>query len=341
MMLAIHSKSGSFSDRWIAYCERMGVPFKVVNCYETNIIEQLAGCDALMWHHHHADYKDVLFAKQLLISLQQAGIKVFPNLATNWHFDDKVGQKYLFESIGVPFVQSFVFYEKKTAVKWAKGTNYPKVFKLRGGAGSANVSLVRNQREAIKKIKKSFGRGYSAFNRIGNLKDRYNKYKSGHDTLFGLLKGIGRLFMTTEYGKMHGTEKGYAYFQSFIPNNEFDTRIVVVGNRAFALIRGVREGDFRASGSGKISYDPSRVNLEMVKMAFKVNEILKTQSIAFDFVLDNGKPLIVEISYCYAIEAYDNCRGFWDQNMNWHEGRFNPQEWMVENLIKEMKDQAK
>ncbi len=342
MKIAIHPRLGSFSDRWIAFCKSKNIPFIEVNCCDSNIIEQIKDCDALLWHHAHGTYPDILLAKHLLYSVQNSGIFVFPDYNTCWHFDDKVSQKYLLEGIGAPLVPSYVFYEKKKALEWANSTSYPKVFKLRGGAGSANVRLIKSKKQAFGTINIAFGKGFSGFDRLGYFKDRYNKYKSGIDTFTGVLKGIARIFITTQFGRMHGREKGYVYFQDFIPNNDYDTRIIVIGERAFAIVRGVRKGDFRASGSGKISYDPAKVDLEMIKIAFDVNDKLKTQSIAFDFILDDGKPLIVEISYAYAIEAYDKCPGYWDKNLNWHEGQFNPQEWMIENLIEqvEMSDRS-
>ncbi|MFW5983226.1 MAG: hypothetical protein ACOCQ4_01900, partial [bacterium] len=145
--IAIHY-TGLFSERWIEYCEQNGIDYKVVNCYETDIISQISECDAFMWHHYQADYRDVLFAKQLLFSLQVAGKKVFPDFNTTWHFDDKIGQKYLLEAIGAPVVPSYVFYTKREALAWIESTTFPKVFKLRGGAGSENVQLVKNQHEA-------------------------------------------------------------------------------------------------------------------------------------------------------------------------------------------------
>lgn len=66
-----------------------------------------------MWHFSHIDYRDMLFAKQLLYSIQLMGKKVFPDFNTVWHFDDKVGQKYMFEAIGVPFIPTYVFMIKK------------------------------------------------------------------------------------------------------------------------------------------------------------------------------------------------------------------------------------
>lgn len=128
MKIAIHNRPGSFSDSWIEYCKRNHIDYKLVNAYGNDIVEQVKDCDAFMWHHHHADYRDNLFAKQLLFSLQISGIKVFPDFNTGWHFDDKVGQKYMLEAIDAPMVQSFVFYTKAEALQWIEHTDFPKVF---------------------------------------------------------------------------------------------------------------------------------------------------------------------------------------------------------------------
>src|SRR5690606_24969951 len=117
--------------------------------------------------------------KKILFALEHAGIKVFPDFKTGWHFDDKVAQKYLLEAINAPLVPSYVFYDKQQALNWAKKTIYPKVFKLKGGAGSANVKLVRSESEAIKLINIAFGKGFSQFNRLDNFKESLRKYKEG------------------------------------------------------------------------------------------------------------------------------------------------------------------
>ncbi|SFU37330.1 Carbamoyl-phosphate synthase L chain, ATP binding domain [Porphyromonadaceae bacterium KHP3R9] len=334
MKIAIHHRPGSFSDRWIAYCQQKSIDYKIVNCYDSDIVEQLKDCDALMWHHHHADYKDALTAKRILFALEHAGVKVFPNFHTGWHFDDKVAQKYLLEAIDAPLVPSYVFYDIKEALDWATATTYPKVFKLKGGAGAANVKLVRSKKDAIKLINTAFGKGFSQFNRLGNLKERYRKYKSGKDTLLGVAKGVGRLIIPTEFAKLQSRERGYVYFQEFIPDNKFDIRIVVIGGeRAAGEKRYVRKNDFRASGSGDFNYED--IDLKAVEIAFDVSKRLNLQSVAFDFVLDSNKqPLIVEMSYGFGVEGISNAPGYWDSTLNWHEGKFNPQEWMVEEILK-------
>lgn len=334
MKIALHKGSNDFSDYWIKYCDNNDIPYKLVNAYDNNIVEQIEDCNAFMWHHYHDDYRDLLFAKQLLYSLQKKGLKVFPNFDTTWHFDDKVGQKYLLEAIGAPLVPSYVFYTKKEALEWVNRTEFPKVFKLRGGAGSANVKLAKNKNQAIKFVNKAFRKGFTQFDRFGYLKERYSKWRQGKDTFIGVCKGFARLFISTEFSKMHHREKGYVYFQDFIPNNSFDIRVVVVGDKAFALKRLVRKGDFRASGGGNIVYDKNQIDERCVKIAFEVNNKINSQSIAYDFIFDENKiPLIVEISYGYYAPAYDKCEGYWDRNLMWHKGEnFDFCGWMVETV---------
>ena len=44
--------------------------------------------------------------------------------------------------------------------------------------------------------------------------------------------------------------------------------------------------------------------------------------------------LVVELSYGFAMHGYDDCSGYWTDDMSWHEGKFNPQGWMVDEMVK-------
>ena len=292
---------------------------------------------------YHKSYKDQLFAKQLLYSLQTAGVRVFPDFNTAWHFDDKVGQKYLLEAVGAPLVPSYAFYTKHEALKWINKTDFPKVFKLRGGAGAENVKLVHSKTEARKLVKKAFGQGFKQYNATSSIKERWRKYRLGKSGFKDVLKGIIRLIFPPDYARMISPEKGYVYFQNFIPNNNSDIRVVVVGDKAFALKRLTRKGDFRASGSGNIIYRKEEIDERCVKIAFEVNEKLKAQSIAYDFVFDNdNNPLIVEISYGYSVNAYDHCEGYWTVDMQWHAGEnFDFCGWLVEGVVEDINGDKK
>jgi glutathione synthase/RimK-type ligase-like ATP-grasp enzyme len=333
MKIGIHYHQGSFSSRWIKYCEEKGISYKIVDCYKSDIIEQLNDCEAFMWHFHHAGPKDCLFAKQLLFSVQASGKKVFPDFNTVWHFDDKLGQKFLLEIINAPLVPCYVFYSRKNALEWVQNTSFPKVFKLRGGAGSQNVRLIKDKKHAIRLIKKAFRRGFKN-NSVASPKELIRLFWLDKASIFNIFKGIARLFILTKFGKVSGRERGYIYFQDYVPDNDSDTRIVVIGNRAFAIKRLVRKNDFRASGSGSILYAKYEIDERCVEIAFELTKKLKAQCLAYDFIFDEkNTPLIVEISYGFGIEAYDPCPGYWDRDLNWHEGSFNPQYWMIEDLI--------
>lgn len=336
MKVAIHHWQGGFSDHWINYCKNNNISYKLVNAYSNSIIQDLEDCDFFMWHHRNYDYRDALFAKQLLYSLQKKGIKTFPDYNTNWHFDDKVGQKYLLEAVNAPLVPSYVFYTKKEALQWIEQTGFPKVFKLRGGSGSSNVKLVKSKKEAIKLVKKSFGRGFSQFDRLTHLSFRVSNFKAGTEGFSAVLKGVARIFIGKDYSNQYPKEKGYIYFQKFIPNNLFDTRIVVInGEIAAAERRFVRDNDFRASGSGMYSYED--IDPNMLKIAFEVANILNLQSVAFDFVLDEDKnPLIVEISYGFGTAGIRNVPGYWNSQLDWIEKKFRPEEFIIERLLKKI-----
>lgn len=340
MKIAIHHRPGSFSDRWIEYCKKNDIDYKIVNAYSNDIVEQLSDCDAFMWHHHHSNIADSLFARQLIYSLEAKGVCCFPNFNTTWHFDDKVGQKYLLESVKAPLVPSYVFYSRKDANKWVANTSFPKVFKLRGGAGAVSVSLARTKKEGYKLVKKAFGKGFPHHTLKTLLSENYRRYQEGKMSLWALIKSVCAYYIRpSDYRKLCVPDRGYIYFQDFIPNNNYDIRVCVVDNKAFALKRLVRKGDFRASGSGNIIYDKNQIDEHCVKVALDTNEKLKMQSVAFDFVFDkDNNPLIVEISYGYSTAAYDKCEGYWDSKLVWHPGEcFDFCGWMVEEVIRRKK----
>lgn len=339
-MIAIHNNKSKhlFHYLWIDYCEKNSIPYKLVDCYANDIVEELKGCSALMWHYHQAGFKDIVMAKSLLFSLEQSGMPVFPDFNTAWHFDDKVGQKYLLEALHIDLVKTWVFYDTATATQWIEQTSFPKVFKLRGGAGSQNVQLVPSKKEAHALVSKAFGKGFPAYDGWESLQERYRKWRLGKASFVEVIKGMVRLVQPPRYAKVMGNEMNYLYFQEFIPNNDSDIRIIVIDGKAFGIKRMNRENDFRASGSGFIRYEKEQIDEIFVKEAFAIHKKLQAQCLAYDFVYDaNKKPLLIEISYGFANAGYNDCEGYWDEQMHWYEGTFNPYGWMVDLMMNDGK----
>ncbi len=338
MKIAIHFTHMYFSQGWIDYCENNQIDYQLVNCYDTDIIRQLKDCDALMWHHDHMDAKDTRFAKQLLFALEQSGKVVFPDFRSNWHFDDKLGQKYLLEAAGAPLVPSYAFYSKEDALKWAGQTTFPKVFKLRGGSGSDQVRLLKNKREAVRAIRIAFGRGYSQYSPWRNLRERWRKFRKGMTGLKDVLAGVARLFRTTRFSRVQGRIRGYFYAQDFIPDNTHDIRVTYVNGKVFALRRRVRPGDFRASGGGLIEFDVTNIPDKAIEIGFEFAKKLELQNGAFDFVMDGEQPLITEISYGFGYTEEQFLHGYWDEDLRFHPGPFDPYGWMVEGIIERIRN---
>ena len=337
MKIAIHhsTDSFSFSNRWIQYFKLKNIKYKIVDCYSNNIIQDIDDCDVLMWHFSNYRVQDTLMARHVLFTAQKMGKRVFPDFETSWHFDDKVAQKYLLESVGAPMVPSFVFYNKLDTINFLKIAKFPIVFKLRRGSGGNAVKLLNTFKEAKKIINKAFGKGVPQMDFVSIFYDRIQKYRDGIEPFVAVLKGFSRIFIKSKFYKTSQPEKGYAYFQEFIPNNLFDIRIIVIGDKAFALKRFVRKNDFRASGSGNIAYAKEEFDERCVSISFDVSSKLKAQCIAYDYVFDaNNYPLIVEVSYGFSPDSYDLCKGYWDKNLKWFEGKFNPYGWMIEDILK-------
>lgn len=339
MKIAIHHRESSFSERWINYCIDNNLNYVLVNCYASDILNVLKNKNIthLLWHYHHSSSKDLRVAPYVLNTADKIGVKTFPNFSTRWHFDDKVAQKYLLESIDAPLVPSKVYYTKEESEKIIKSEQFPIVAKLRRGAGSTNVKLLNSQSEAKDYINQMFGEGISASGKtLSNLNQKVRVAKKIKNP-FNLIKKTYRFILRNKKErKTNDIEKGYFYYQKFMPNNEFDTRVVVVANKAFAIRRFTRKGDFKASGSGLIDYNINEIDEELIKLAFQTSKKLDAQCLAYDFIYNSeGHPRIIEICFSFSMLAYDNCEGFWDDNLKFYRGKFNPQYMMIESLLKE------
>ena len=107
----------------------------------------------------------------------------------------------------------------------------------------------------------------------------------------------------------------------------------------FAVPVGYLPGDYAMlhgnSGSGNIDYDVKKIDMRAIHIAFEISKKLHFQSMAYDFLLNEQRNFeIAEISYTYVDRAVYDCSGFWDANLNWHEGHFWPQYLQLVDALK-------
>jgi glutathione synthase/RimK-type ligase-like ATP-grasp enzyme len=245
-------------------------------------------------------------------------IKCFPNLRTYWCYDDKIKEYLLLKSNGIPVIDSWIFWDKKEALRWFPEVELPVVFKLKSGASSSNVILVGNRSQGIRLIRKMFNKGIIPEKIPGNnstqLKDfRLTKFiRKNSGKIYRLIKGED----PTPFWNRH---KNYVFFQKFLPGNQYDTRVLVVNEKAFAFHRYNRKNDFRSSGSRIFDYDPDNIDKNIVKTAFEISAKLQFQSMAYDFLYDENKDIrVCEISYISPEKTVPTLPGYWDKDMKWH-----------------------
>ena len=71
----------------------------------------------------------------------------------------------------------------------------------------------------------------------------------------------------------------------------------------------------------------------MLNIAFQISNKLKFKSMAYDFIYDERKkPVVVEMSYCYG-DYPEFSTGFWDENLQWHDGEYIPQYFELVDLL--------
>lgn len=308
-----------------------GIDFNRVNSNELVFWNELQNYSHFIYRWGLTDYHHQHGKTIMPIIEEQYKIPCFPNYATYWHYDDKVKQSLLLRTQGFPAVNFHVFWDKLSALEWIEMAELPLVFKLKSGSGSKQVLLVKTKKHAKQLIKRMFTSGYPT--------DYYgviNAFKTYNYSLTKTIKHLGVVYKNRYLSPIRpwwSKQNGYVYFQEFLPNNDYDTRVQITGNRAFAFIRYNRKNDFRASGSNNWDMSHDKIDMEMVKIAFRVSKHFGFQSMAYDFIYDKeGKPAIVEISYAFG-DYPEFSNGYWDDELNWHPGRFVPQYFDLVDLL--------
>lgn len=342
MRVAIHSNpavyhhSGQWNRQWIAYCEDHGISYEVVDLFAHDALSRLESFDAVLWHFGNYSLPEMLFARSVLRAASQMGLAVFPDDNTAWHFDDKIAQMVLLRSINAPIPESWFFATLAEALAWIRSEcTFPVVAKLKSGSGASNVKLLTGKLEASKYVTRLFSIGFSpspnvVFKTVSNV-------RSAHDlkTFVARARRAPEFFRTKMNARRFPREKGYAYFQEFVPNEDFDIKVAVIGDKLSFIGRKTRKGDFRASGGGRPFYDRSLVHPDIIASAFRTSDCLSFQCMGYDYIVDSrsGSGAIVEISYGFSHETLLAANGYWDRSGEWHDEPLTAPAEVLHNLI--------
>ncbi|MFX0199572.1 MAG: RimK family alpha-L-glutamate ligase [Candidatus Hodarchaeota archaeon] len=330
MLVCIHpniklNELGHDTRRFIEILDANGISNELVYAGSEDFWDKINQCDLFIYQWNVSDYHRQIAKSILPIIENRMKIKCYPNSLSSWIYDDKIREYYLLKQHDFPFAKCWIFYDKTNAEAFVRKSRYPIIFKLRSGAGSRMVRMIRNRSEAVQYVNLMFGRGIGYHSGLpGDLADGIRRM--GMQKLLRVKLGGIRKKITSRdaFSQDWATHKNYILFQKFMPGNAYDTRVAVVGKRAFAFQRLNIVNDFRASGSQNYNFDPDAIDLKFVDLAFRISRTFGFDTMAYDFLYDeNGQASLVEISYAFAAtkgSEASKCPGYWDENMNWHPG---------------------
>jgi glutathione synthase/RimK-type ligase-like ATP-grasp enzyme len=327
--------STSWSKPWVEYCKESKLDHEIVNPYKNGVIKKLMEFDVILWHYSNYSFKDMLMAKNILFTLEEHGKKVFPSFKDAWHFDDKLAETYLLESINAPIPKSYYYYDNKSLEVDINSLSFPIIVKLRNGSGSHNVKMLKSKQELYSYSKKMFTSGISSAPSLMYKASSNIKSSKSLKTFINRAKRIPEFLRSLSNAKKFNIERGYVYLQEFIPNDGYDLKIVVVGNKLSFIGRNIREGEFRASGGGDLFYDRNRITKDVIDSAFKTSDTLGFQCMGYDYVVNSEtqKGIIIEISYGFSHQALLSAEGYFDRNGEWHDEPLNVPEDVLKNMM--------
>lgn len=332
--LLTSGQSQSFSTRWVERAALAGIAAKLVDVYDGDLIAQVRGCDAFLWWFAHLPERRNVGKRVVLAIAHGMRIATFPDFRTIWHFDDKVAQKYLLDAAGIAMPRTWVFWTPERARAFCRAATYPMVIKLAGGIVSENVRRVADVAEAEYWIHRMFTAGVTSFDgwpRPARPRRAWTRLETATRVLRG-----NNPFPTSRRTEL---QRGYVLFQEFVPGNDFDTRVTVIGDRAFAYRRINRPDDFRASGSGLRDTDSAKIDAAAVSLAFATARALGTQSLAVDVLgTPDGRHVLTEISYYYEGWIVAGCPGHWRSDGSWHAGPLAPEDAIFDDFVAGLRD---
>lgn len=328
----------SFSKRWSAMARQQGITTVPVDVFAPDAIDRISECDAFMWRCDPSSHPR-LYAKRLLYAVEKGlNMPVFPSLKSWWHFEDKIGQYYFLSAAGIPTPKTHISWTRRQAETFCDSADYPFVLKLSAGYQGSNVRLVHDRNEARFHVDAMFGHGVTGLGYLPASRPRM---------LMRRLHAAAEVAMGhNPYGPTPQAELEHGYFfaQDFLPDNDFDVRVTIIGKRAFAFRRLNRPGDFRASGSGRIDWDPTRIDEATIRFACRVAHQLDAQTVALDILRRGSELVVIELTLAYASWAVRDCPGHWRLKgtpeageLEWEDGRMHPEDAIFNDFMAQVR----
>ena len=254
----------------------LGYNVEVTNYLEVSKnIDKIKNKQIVYTSHQQLDYKK--YIEDIILCLKEDNL-IIPGYSSLIGHENKGYQELQRRKLDLDDLESYIISDINDLNKL--DITYPIVIKRPNSCSSRGVFLAHSRNELDNIIEKHF------------LKKDFNYYKL-------LLKRlIKKILNKNTFNWTDGKIKDYRYtrfiLEQFIPNLDGDYKILVYGNKYYGLKRGVKKGDFKASGSGIHDYH-QEIPHEVLTFAKSCFEKLDIPFAGFDIAIDQNKK-------CYLIE---------------------------------------
>lgn len=218
------------------------------------------------------------FIEDVIYYLELSNAIVIPSYKYLRANNNKVFMELLRYQINEPKllnIKTNVFGCLEEAERVSSTLNYPVILKQSSGAMSKGVGLATDKDDLISKLKKA-ARTKNIFREIWEF-GRSIKYKN--------------------YKKESRYRKKYI-LQNFIKDLTGDYKILVFSDNYYVLKRGIKEGDFRASGSG-IRIFERNIPEGLLQFAFDVFNVLNIPNASLDIAFNGTAFYLIEFQCLY------------------------------------------
>jgi glutathione synthase/RimK-type ligase-like ATP-grasp enzyme len=338
LRIAIGADDSQWCQRFAAALDekrQSGLPlqYEIIDLMRHDWLQAVAPYDVVLWKPVTMGVEGAAHFKEKIYVLErQLGKLVIPNYNTIWHFESKVAQSYLFEIEHIPTPATSVSFSHEDAAEQVRSAQMPLVFKQSQGAGSKNVRLVHSTREAMRWLRQAFCGEIYRGQRVAG----HSRWQTAWRNL------SSRWFWELLGQRWRGVEpSGYVYWQEFVPANDADLRITVIGDRyGYGFWRHNRPNDFRASGSGRLDFQLP-IPEEPLRYCLELSRRLDFDSMAYDILFKGSQFVINEISYGYLDSAPYRTAGYYELDdqgeLSFRDGHMWPQTLWVEWLLRRAK----
>jgi len=210
------------------------------------------------------------------IALKRPDITLIPDEHQLNALDNKGYQELYKDLLGIEKVAGKYYGDIDEVLK-AQDLEFPFVLKKLSGALSSGVQLIKNRKEleefSISAKKKSL-KETAAF----HLNKR-NSFKKDSN-----LAPVERL-LERNFEDFF-SKRIPVVIQEFVPGLECDFKVLIFGDKYFVVKRGIRENDFRASGSGKLKWEIPPT--EVLDYAKELKELFNVPFISLDIGIDKS-----------------------------------------------------